>query len=351
MNGELSTPTLPPGLPAEWVNQREEPCPQCGYNLHMLRDPRCPECGVVFRWQELYLIHCPRCDAALYAHDGEACPECGLDLRWEELLRSQASGARQTYEYASKPLGALVKTYAALLRPGRFWRRTPLESRPVVGRLVWVLALNFVAIAAGVAVLEAWSGMTLKRWSELGDAIVLPALLLVPVAVTAVSLPAFTPTLARFRVRRDQLLRCLAYGTMGLAWMGLLLVLVAVGGLIWNMHAARAGPVPSWTRWDRYALYAGDVLLFTALGGPSGWFARSVLHTVVAVGVYLFWLWWLRCTWCALRTYLRLNVGNAVALLISTQVIAVLLMTMLLLALCRQATYTFGRIWWAIDPG
>ncbi len=29
-----------------YLGQCEAPCPACGYNVHRLREPRCPECGV-----------------------------------------------------------------------------------------------------------------------------------------------------------------------------------------------------------------------------------------------------------------------------------------------------------------
>ena len=52
---------LPAGLPVDWHLDRDLPCPQCRYNLRMLRDPRCPECGTKLRWQQVLFVVCPRC--------------------------------------------------------------------------------------------------------------------------------------------------------------------------------------------------------------------------------------------------------------------------------------------------
>jgi hypothetical protein len=39
----------PPSAPID----RDVPCPLCEYNLRGLTDPRCPECGYRFAWDEL----------------------------------------------------------------------------------------------------------------------------------------------------------------------------------------------------------------------------------------------------------------------------------------------------------
>ncbi len=82
MREALTTPVLPVGLGDEWLQARDLHCPECEYNLRMLHMPRCPECGLIFRWQALLLVHCPRCNESLFATDGDHCPRCDLALNW-----------------------------------------------------------------------------------------------------------------------------------------------------------------------------------------------------------------------------------------------------------------------------
>src|SRR5438105_3295879 len=97
-------------------------CPLCDYNLRGLAEPRCPECGYIFEWEEV------------------------LDPR------------RAKHEYLfehhrERNLWSWWKTVAGGLRPERFWKElNPAQpSRP--GRLVFY-ALIILAIASVPVVLE-----------------------------------------------------------------------------------------------------------------------------------------------------------------------------------------------------
>jgi len=190
-----ATPVLPAGLPEDWVQQQDVPCPSCRYNLRMLHAPRCPECGLVFRWQALLGVRCPRCDASLETADGAACPHCRLDLNWPRLLDAASFRDRRLFEYTYHPVRTAFRTWGSILRPRRFWDCLPLESPPAIQRLIRLRrAAALIGVLGAAAILFlGWSG-----WGRLsrGDMLLLPALTLVLPLVTTLALPGFTPTLA-----------------------------------------------------------------------------------------------------------------------------------------------------------
>src|SRR5689334_1067676 len=97
-------------------------CPMCGYNLRGLVDPRCPECGRPFDWEELRDPE-RRLHPYLYEHH----PERGLR--------------------------AFVDTLLGGMRPRRFWTtlRPAQPSRP--RRLVkyWLIYSVSILAALGMA--------------------------------------------------------------------------------------------------------------------------------------------------------------------------------------------------------
>ena len=134
-------PSLPDGLPDDWVFDRDLPCPNCRYNLRMLSTPRCPECGIVFRWQTLLHVSCPRCAESLEVVDADECPRCHLALDWKRLFDQVDPSQFKQFEYTQRPKRAAIRTWFAALRPRRFWKDIRLESPPAVRRLRWLLAV------------------------------------------------------------------------------------------------------------------------------------------------------------------------------------------------------------------
>lgn len=344
-----ATADLPPGLPAEWVFDADLPCPACRYNLRMLRTPRCPECGVTFRWQALLRIGCPRCGESLAAHDGSQCPRCELELNWPALLGAADVNLRANYfEYSDRPIRATLRSFWSALRPARFWRTVPLESPPAVRRLRRVrnviLGLLLVVVSlpnlAGVTTRVAWF-RELSYYVRVGSNRQVEPLLnilsltaalfaiLAALPLTAlVGLPYFAPTLARFQIRRDQLLRCLTVGLAGAMWSGLFVVLVALVALLVNEAIRFSGPGgmygnamwldPAWlTAFDvAYALQWGQVAEIAA------WLLNAFAAGVV---IYLALLWQPWNLWICLTRYLRLDRANAAALRLSVEVIGLLI--------------------------
>lgn len=322
MSGEPATPVLPQRLPEDWVQPRDLPCPACRYNLKMLRAPRCPECGLVFRWQQLLQVHCPRCDEPLYACDADACPVCRLPLNWRALLDSARVYDSRLYEYAPHPIRAAVRTWLAAARPNRFWKRIPLEMPPMAMRLRRLRGAAVGVSLIGMIMLLIPANMRWSLWRPfgLGDPFCLLAPLYVLPLATGFALPRFTPTLARCRVRGEQLLRCLAYGTSGLAWLGVLYGVLAVAGL-----AITFGRGPGPGRWPVafHPYLAIESLLGTNAWRPL-WFGYGFFWLNAAVVLAWLWfglIWWWAFLYVGLRRFLRLDRGNAWALLLSTQAI------------------------------
>ncbi len=104
---------IPPQSPApDWEAIKEDlKCPLCDYNLRGLAEPRCPECGFKFTWQELF----------------------------------DADRDRPQYLFEDHPkrnIWSFFKTFCNDCRPRRFWRELS-PARPVnVRRLLiyWVIA-------------------------------------------------------------------------------------------------------------------------------------------------------------------------------------------------------------------
>lgn len=347
-------PSRPAGLPGDWLNQRDVPCPQCGYNLRMLSVPRCPECGSAFRWQQLLRVQCPRCNAALHDVDGEQCPRCALSLDWAALLDQAQMQDARLYEYSPHPARAALRTWLVMLVPWLLWRRVRLEMPPVVPRLRALRRAAVGLCVSGVTLIAVLSLANAGRWHVLSmlreQAAVYVLALLLP-AVTTLGLPRFTPTLARFRIRDDQLLRCLAYGATGAAWLGavfagVFLAVVTLSlaqSLGFGTWIGRNWPVAftpgvfadlleQWVRYRRswQSSVTGEIVV-------------DVLHAVLLSALLFSFIWWWVYLYGSLRTYLRLDRLNAAALFLSTQTCGVLLLLLALLQL-DVGTYLLGRI-------
>ncbi len=108
----------------DWHSIKEEVlCPLCEYDLQGLSEPRCPECGYTFQWQDL-LDPTRRLHRYIFEHH----PEKGFRSFW--------------------------KTTAGILRPRRFWRSLHPVQPSCPRRLVlyWlvVMLLSYVFFQATV---------------------------------------------------------------------------------------------------------------------------------------------------------------------------------------------------------
>jgi hypothetical protein len=116
----------PPAIPPNWDTLKEDlKCPLCDYNLRGLAEPRCPECGFQFTWQEL------------------------LD----------AERDRHQYLFEDHPkrnIWSFWKTFWNDCRPRRFWRELSPAHRVNVNRLTiyWMLANGILVLALAVPLIK-----------------------------------------------------------------------------------------------------------------------------------------------------------------------------------------------------
>lgn len=336
-------PRLPAGLPDDWLLDRDLPCPKCCYNLRMLSTPRCPECGTVFRWQTLLHVACPRCAESLEIVDVDTCPRCRLALDWKRLLDQVDPSQFKQFEYTQRPVRAAIRTWLATLRPRRFWQDIRLESPPAPKRLRRLLLAAITIHVFSIAVAFWVQGYSLPgpTFFDASCAAYCAVAVLMPI-VTMVGLPLFVPTLGRFRIRGDQLLRCLAYGSMGLVWVGCACLFAAALVMIVNT----LWPI-TWTTWGgtwqrpRLGIYPDIVArwLHDFRIGPWQEWAVSFNGLLLAVVLYLNLVWWWPFLWTALHRYLRLNRRNALALFASTQLIGLIAIAIILVRYT-----TFGEV-------
>src|SRR5437667_5705710 len=99
---------------------------------------------------------CPLCTYSLRGLSAEReprCPECGYSFQWEELLRSRQLAHPYLFEHhPRRNVWSFLRTVFAGLRPERFWSSLNAghEIRP--RRLVtyWVL-VSLVTVMSGIA--------------------------------------------------------------------------------------------------------------------------------------------------------------------------------------------------------
>src|SRR5215213_6018623 len=87
-------------------------------------------------------ILCPLCDYNLRGLIEPRCPECGFAFSWEELSDPQRRVHPYAFEHhAERNLWSFRKTLLGGLRPGRFWRTLfPTQpSRPRRLILYWLI--------------------------------------------------------------------------------------------------------------------------------------------------------------------------------------------------------------------
>jgi len=110
--------TAADGVPAD-VPPDQLLCPACDYRLYGLREPRCPECGTAFTWDDV-----------------RSAARAGSDM-FEHRFRTQ-------------PLRSLLRTwYRAAFWPERVWQRLRALNRPVALPLILFIALQVVVFTHG----------------------------------------------------------------------------------------------------------------------------------------------------------------------------------------------------------
>lgn len=160
-------------------------CPRCRYDLRRLPQPRCPECGLQFRWAEL--VAATRCSLSPLAFE---------------------------YQWRKRPLRSFLATVGRAMFPWRLWRRARPANAPRVGPLlaaVILTALLNTACKLTCFHLVLLAGLGCSRFSWYSDALAAAAgetvVLLVAGFAVWLSLQVFQRTMGRSGIRQGQILR------------------------------------------------------------------------------------------------------------------------------------------------
>ena len=235
-------------------------CPLCDYNLHGLIDPRCPECGYTFEWDDLrdparrkhrYLFeHHPERNVRSYLRTMIG----GLRPRrfWTGLLPSQPSRPRRLAIYAVAIfIGALVPMFLYAVREvAHSWAEVAAMRRQ------WTV---YLATAPGLAKAQStYPGLTTAQILDqvaprpspvflfqqrhfqtvMGYVAIVEAVPVLWVAFTLASLTLLQVSLHNARKRQIHLVRCVIYCADIFLW-GQLLATAAM--LLFTLKALTAG--------------------------------------------------------------------------------------------------------------
>lgn len=198
-------------------------------------------------------VLCARCDYNLRTLTVPRCPECGMEFSWDNVLDRAEHHNEFLFEHAwmRRPIRSWIETWWRCLRPSRFWRRVSIHERVNVGPLfaflvssVIVAVVFFVVSSQAVAALLA----VFIKWAQNSPNIPLTYMVrthyqldrlaahphwpvshwlasldyrfwLVPVGLALCVIGLFAvlsvlqQTLERYRVRRVQLVRIVAYAS------------------------------------------------------------------------------------------------------------------------------------------
>lgn len=240
-------PTSPIATGPSWDTITEEIlCPLCDYNLRGLTEPRCPECGYRFAWDEL-LDPSRRLHPYLFEHHTEQplwsfwrTLLAGLRPRhfWKALHPAQPSYSRRLVLYWVLAIVPLLLTIPADLgalaigirrenQAARKWELRRFRNPRVVALLNSTLQ-QYDSVAQYLDAtypIDAWSLARLV-WGQ-GKKL---AAFLVPVAVflawpwlTYIGLSVFQSSIRRARLTRVHVLRCVCYSADTSFWLGLAL--------------------------------------------------------------------------------------------------------------------------------
>jgi hypothetical protein len=253
---------------------RDVYCPLCKYNLRLLSQPRCPECGYRFTWSEVLVqldLH-----PYLFEHHPEkpvrSCVRTFLAAWcprrfWSSVRPSQVLDARRLLIYAIAGTGALLVVFTAAfaigaavlqakqeIATGRFWWRftVPALARGVSSGNARTVQANpsFLDVLWAVLwgptfVSDTWSDCVRFFWPL---AFVVPVVWAISTLLTLLTLRI---SMRRARIRPVHMLRCTLYSFDLLAWAAILAVVAA--GLPWlmtmnvantNMPSRGYGPGP-----------------------------------------------------------------------------------------------------------
>lgn len=215
-------------------------CSRCGYELRMLSEPRCPECGFLFDWRQLL--------TAVY---------------------TEQAGTYYEQNWTRHPFRAVFRTFFRSLRPAKFWSSVSIHERiqpkplyaltlaACIGFFVTLHGLAWIIAAvarAATMLMVPRTGLTPSYRAAIAMRVqmvtsdiaaprgldnywmIVPGLILMLILGTHFMLGIFRQTLRRCRVRPEHLLRVLAYSSLaGLA--GYAAIAVTVIAVLFGLGA------------------------------------------------------------------------------------------------------------------
>lgn len=199
----------------DWSTVEEQiDCPMCEYNLRGLTEPRCPECGYKFDWQEI-LDARRRPHPFLYEHHRE------------------------------RNFWSFYKTAIAASFPRSFWKKLhpamPSSPRRIVGywlRSSFVLMVGLLSLCAQPFIndpkirITAWEGKWAQFAFDFPDFAALGAAVFLAIAwpwLVCGVLLIFQASMKRAKVRPVHVLRTTIYSMSdGSLWIGLAMIVTAL---------------------------------------------------------------------------------------------------------------------------
>jgi len=247
--------TAPPNVTAESEVAAPQ-CPLCDYDLRGLVEPRCPECGFQFTWEELN-DPARRAHPYLFEHHPE---RSGWSFRmtllggfrpakfWRTLFPTQPSRPRRLMLYWA--IGALLWF---VLVAGQLARSiAALDNRAAANQVAAAATMKRYSPAIQAGILksygtpQAWAAAAYPRWPHWRYLLEAPfmramrtmlfaaGLWLLWPWLTMAGLMVFQASMRRARVRPIHVLRCVIYtGDLAL-WAALLMLVVKFGELSRN---------------------------------------------------------------------------------------------------------------------
>src|SRR3954470_18282871 len=104
-------------------------------------------------------LHCPICDYDLRGLPEPRCPECGFRFTWEELRDPRRHAHRYLFEHhPERNVSSFFQTLLRGLRPGRFWRELhPAQpSAPVRLIIYWLVYVLPCLVPIGFHTYRLW---------------------------------------------------------------------------------------------------------------------------------------------------------------------------------------------------
>jgi hypothetical protein len=256
------------------------------------------------------------CDYDLRGQVEPRCPECGYRFEWDELRDPTRRWHPYLFEHhPRRPIRSFLRTLDGGLRPRRFWTTLHPAQPSSPARLaaylsiVVLVALIPLPIAAAFYQLR-WSArgsnVTLFAWFnspwhryvafELAVAHVIP---LVWFVATAAALQLFQLSISNARLRPSHLVRIVVYGGDVLIWMTLaqLILLAPVAPLAWSGRIREVIlypvayfvllPLTTWVVFA-YRLWRG-LALYARFDRPLATLLATQVITALVVGVLCVW--------------------------------------------------------------